>query len=181
MAYAAILAYLLRTDPDLLKRRMRGPGAEEATSQRVIQFAVIAVFAGALLVLWLDHRFSWSRVPLFVTICSDVLVAGGFLIVFLALRENTFAAVNIVVETGQTVISTGPYAIVRHPYYTGLLVLTFATPPALGSWWGLLASVPMLPIIAWRIRYEEHFLTAHLSGYAEYCRMVPWRLVPLVW
>ena len=181
MAYATILTYLLRSDPDLLKRRMRGPGAEAATSQKVIQLAILVVFAGTLAVLWLDRRFVWSHVPLFVSLGADALVAAGFAILFFALRENTFAAVNIVVETGQKVISTGPYAIVRHPYYTGLLVLSFATPPALGSWWGLLPLVPMLPIIVWRIRYEERFLTEHLAGYAEYCRRVRWRLVPFVW
>jgi protein-S-isoprenylcysteine O-methyltransferase Ste14 len=161
---AMILAYLQRADPKLLERRLRGPAAEKETSQKLIQLAAVIVFAGSIVLSSLDQRFSWSHVPLFATIAGYALVAVCFLIIFLALRENTFAAVNIEVEAGQKVVSTGPYAIVRHPYYSGLLVWVFATPLALGSWWGLLMLVPMALVIAWRIRYEERFLTEHLRG-----------------
>ncbi len=176
-----ILAYLLRADPELLKRRMRGPASEGAKSQQAIQLGVVVLFAATLLVLRLDHRFAWSHVSPYAILAGDALLAAGFVVMFLALRENTFAAVNIVVERDQKVISTGPYAVVRHPYYTGLLLVSFATPPALGSWWALLAIAPLLPLIVWRIRYEERFLAEHLPGYVEYCRKVRYRLLPLVW
>jgi len=179
-AGATIFAYLRRADPKLLERRLRGPAAEQETSQKLIQLAAVIVFAGTIVLSSLDRHFWWSHVPLFATIAGDALVAVSFLIIFLALRENTFAAANIAVEAGQQVISTGPYAIVRHPYYCGLLVWFFATPLALGSWWGLLMLVPMAFVIAWRIRYEERFLTEHLRGYAEFCQRVRYRLLPLV-
>jgi len=127
---------------------------------------------GALILPSLDHRFSWSAVPLPIVVTGDVLVALGFLIVFLVFKENTFTAAAIAVTPDQKVVSTGPYAVVRHP---------FGTPLALGSWWGLLMFIPMIFTIAWRARDEERFLLTNLSGYKEYCQMVRYRLVPFVW
>ena len=178
---AAIVAYLKRADPKLLERRLRGPGAEKETSQKLTQLAAAIAFFGTIVLCLLDHRFSWSHVPVVVTIAGCALLVFGYLVIFLSLRENTFAAVNVAVESGQKVISTGPYAIVRHPYYIGLLLWILATPLALGSWWGLLMLAPMVLVIASRIRYEERFLNEHLRGYASYCESLRYRLVPLIW
>lgn len=180
-AGVTLIAYLRRADPTLLKRRLRGPGAEKDTSQKLIQLAAAMVFAGTIVVASLDHRFSWSHVPVSATIAGFGLLVVCYLVIFLTLRANTFAAVNINVEPGQQVVSTGPYALVRHPYYAGLLLWVLATPLALGSWWGLLLLVPMALVLASRIRFEEHFLTQNLPGYAEYCQRVRHRLVPSVW
>lgn len=178
---AAIAAYLKRVDPKLLERRLRGPGAEKETSQKLTQLAAAMAFLGTIVLCLLDHRFSWSHVPVVVTIAGCALLIVGYLVIFVSLRENTFAAVNVAVESGQKVISTGPYAIVRHPYYIGLLVWFLATPLALGSWWGLLMLAPMVVVIASRIRYEERFLNEHLRGYPAYCESLRYRLVPLIW
>lgn len=121
-----------------------------------------------------------ARSPLAI-IVGDALLAFGYAIVFFSFRENTFASVNIAVEAGQTVISTGPYAIVRHPYYSGLLAGFAATPLALGSWWGLLLAAPVLLVLGSRIRYEERFLALHLPGYVNYCDSVRYRLIPAIW
>lgn len=180
-AGAAILTYLGRVDPKLLERRLHGPAAEAETSQKLIQLAAVIVFAGTIVLSSFDRRSSWSHFPPVAAVVGDVLVAVCFLVIFLALRENTFAAVNIAVEEDQQVISTGPYAVVRHPYYSGLLVWCCATPLALGSFWGMLMLVPMGLVIASRIRFEERFLTEHLHGYAAYCRRVRYRLLPRVW
>ncbi len=180
-AGSAISIYLQRADPALLARRLRGPAAESETSQKLIQLAAAVVFAATIGLSLLDHRFAWSHVPPPATIAADALLATSFLTIFLSLRENTFAAVNIVVEADQRVISTGPYAIVRHPYYVGLLLWCLATPPALASWYGLLALPAMALVIAFRIVYEERFLAEHLRGYAAYCRSVRYRLLPRVW
>jgi protein-S-isoprenylcysteine O-methyltransferase Ste14 len=178
---AAMVLYLRRSDPELLKRRSRLPTAEKATSQKLIQFAVLIVFVGTLVIASLDRRFAWSHVPLPAMIAGYALFGGAFRLIFLAFRANTFAGVTIDVETDQKVISTGPYAIVRHPYYSGLLLWTGATPLVLGSWWALLMVVPMIAILVARIRYEEGYLTQHLPGYTEYCRSVRSRLIPRVW
>jgi protein-S-isoprenylcysteine O-methyltransferase Ste14 len=182
LSSALITLYLWKKDQKLLERRFNaGPTAEHETSQKLIQLLASVVFMGAMILPSLDHRFSWSAVPLPVVVIGDVLVALGFVIVFLVFKENTFTASTIAVASDQTVVSTGPYAVVRHPMYSGALVLLFGTPLALGSWWGLLMFIPMLCTIAWRAREEEHFLFKNLSGYWEYSRIVRYRLVPFLW
>ncbi|MGA8128389.1 MAG: isoprenylcysteine carboxylmethyltransferase family protein [Syntrophobacteraceae bacterium] len=179
---ALITAYLWNKDPKLLERRINaGPGAEKEKSQKLIMFLVLLAFAGVIIVPALDRRFSWSDVPPWVVIAGDVLVALGFFITFIVLKENPFASATIEVAPGQRVISTGPYAIVRHPMYSGGLLIIFGTPLALGSWWGLLICVSMTPMLVWRILEEESFLSKNLSGYKAYCQTVRYRLAPFFW
>lgn len=179
---ALITVYLWRKDQKLLERRVKaGPGAEKEKSQKLIQVLASLAFIGILVVPSLDRRFSWSDVPLSVVIAGDVFVALGFFIVFIVFKENPFTAGTIDVAPDQHVISTGPYAIVRHPMYAGALVMLFGTPLALGSWWGLLTFIPMAFTIAWRLLDEERFLCKSLAGYREYCQKVRYHLVPLIW
>ena len=116
--------------------------------------------------------------PLYVTIAGDILTGLGFYLIFLVYRENTFTSAIIEVAPNQQVISTGPYAIVRHPMYVGGMLLFLGTPLSLGSYWGLLALVGLLPALIWRLLDEERFLSANLQGYSEYRREVRWRLMP---
>jgi protein-S-isoprenylcysteine O-methyltransferase Ste14 len=178
---ATIVAYLQRKDPKLLRRRIRGPGAEKEASQNLLQFLAILIFSGTVVLSSFDHRFSWSHVPLSVEIAGFAFVVLGFLIYFMVFRENTFAGATVEVASDQKVITTGPYASLRHPMYSGLLVLLFGTPLALGSWWGLLMVVPMALIVGLRVRYEEAFLTENLPGYVDYCRKLRYRLIPFIW
>ena len=112
---------------------------------------------------------------------GDVLVALAFLIIFFVYKENSFTSASIDVYAGQTVSSTGLYALVRHPMYVGGLLMFGGMPLAPGSWWGLLVLAVMMPALLWRIVDEEKFLTKTLPGYAEYKTKVSWRLIPLVW
>jgi protein-S-isoprenylcysteine O-methyltransferase Ste14 len=129
----------------------------------------------------LDHRFGWSPVAPSVSVVGNVLVALGLFVDLLVFRENTYGASNIEVVEGQNVISTGPYAIVRHPMYAGVLVMVVGTPLALGSWWGLLVVLVTVPVLIWRILDEEKLLEDELPGYATYSQDVRYRLVPFVW
>ena len=181
VATVALASYLRWKDPELLERRMRTPVAEKDAGQAFLHVLAILVFAAAVVVSSLDRRFAWSEVPLYVEIAGFVLVALGYLIYFAVFRENTYAGATIDVVSGQEVISTGPYAIVRHPMYVGLLALLLGTPLALGSWWGLVTFAPMLLILNARIRFEERFLTRSLPGYTEFCRRIRYRVVPFVW
>jgi len=170
------MLYLMKNGPALLARRSRR--AQKETSQKIIMsFAKIA-FVALLVVSALDHRFRWSSVPPPAVLAAEVLVAMGFYLIFLVYKENPFTAAIIQVEKEQKVISTGPYAIVRHPMYSGALLMRLATPPALGSWWGLVVFIPMLPFLIWRLFDEEKYLSKNLSGYAEYCKRVRSRLIP---
>jgi len=107
-------------------------------------------------------------------------VIAGFYVVFIVYKENTFASATIEIAKDQKVVSTGPYAIVRHPMYAGGLSLMIGTPLALGSYWGLLAFAAMSPFLVWRIFDEERFLARNLPGYTEYREKVRWRLIPKV-
>ena len=174
--------YLIEKDPALLKRRMSGgPTAERESAQKVIMFFASIGFIGLLIVPALDHRFVWSVVPFPVVIMGDTLVAVGFYFIFLVYRENTFTSATIEVAENQKVISTGPYALVRHPMYASAFLYLVGTPLAPGSYWGLLALLFMMPFLIWRLFDEEKFLAENLAGYTEYQKQVQHRLVPYVW
>lgn len=174
--------YVMRKDPALLERRMRGgPTAEKRTAQKIIMLSASMGFIALLFVPALDHRFGWSSVPRYGAALGDLLVAIGFYFTFLVYRENTFASATIEVAKDQKVIATGPYAIVRHPMYASGFLYLLGTPLALGSYWGLLALPAMLPFLIWRLVDEERFLVKNLPGYAEYQVKVRHRLVPFVW
>ena len=178
----AINIYLMKNDPRLLERRITaGPLDEKEISQKIIQSIAMVDFIALMLVPAYDHRFGWSTVPLYVVGIGDVLVVLGFYIVFLVFRENTFTSALIELSTDQKVISTGPYAHVRHPMYIGALIMLVGVPLALGSWWGLLTVVPMTLVLVWRLLDEEKFLAKNLAGYSEYQNAVRYRLVPFVW
>ena len=181
-ASLAITLYLLRADPELLARRVRaGPAAEPQRRQQIIQAAAGLAFVATILVPALDRRFGWSHAPLAAVIAGDVLVAAGFAAIFFVFRANTFTSAVIEVAPEQRVITTGPYAIVRHPMYAGALVLLAGTPLALGSLVGLVAFVPLAAVIVWRLLDEERYLDAHLPGYAAYRATTRHRLIPGVW
>jgi protein-S-isoprenylcysteine O-methyltransferase Ste14 len=178
----AITLYLMVRDPKLLQRRMRGgPTAEKEATQKIIMSFASLGFIGLMIFPALDHRFVWSRMPPHTALAGDALVALGFLAIFFVLKENTFSSATIELAPGQKVISTGPYAVVRHPMYAGALVLLLGIPIALGSWWGLLVLISMMPALIWRLFDEEKFLVGNLPGYAEYQQKVRFRLIPLLW
>jgi protein-S-isoprenylcysteine O-methyltransferase Ste14 len=178
----AITLYLLRRDPALLARRVKaGPAAEQRPRQRIIQALASVAFIAVVAVPALDHRFVWSRVPLALVALGELLVAAGFLVVFLVFKTNTYAAATVEVGAEQKVIETGPYAWVRHPMYAGALVLLAGMPLALGSWWGLVVLVPFTAVIVWRLLDEEKLLAKDLPGYEAYRQRTRHRLIPGLW
>jgi protein-S-isoprenylcysteine O-methyltransferase Ste14 len=181
-ASAITTAYLAKRDPELLSRRMRGgPTAEKETAQRIIMLFASLGFVALLVVPALDHRFHWSVVPTYVVLGGNLLVVIGFYCIGLVYRENTFTAATIQVEPGQHVISTGPYAIVRHPMYASALMYLVGTPLALGSYIGLIPFFGMVPVLIWRLLDEEQLLARDLPGYTEYQARVRSRLLPYIW
>ncbi|WP_284417940.1 MULTISPECIES: isoprenylcysteine carboxylmethyltransferase family protein [unclassified Bradyrhizobium] len=173
---------LMRRDRALLQRRLRGgPFAEKEPVQRLIMTIISLWFVWLLVVPALDHRFGWSQVTSLVVIGGDLLVVLGFGGIGLVFRENSFSAATVEVARDQSVISTGPYAVVRHPMYAAALVMLAGIPIALGSWWGLSLLAVIMPVLIWRLLHEESVLAAHLSGYRDYQASVRWRLLPFVW
>lgn len=174
--------YLALEDPALLERRIKaGPAAETRPIQKVLISLVYVSMIGLVVVSALDYRFGWSSAPAWISILGNALVALGLMIDLLVLRENSYGASTIQTMQGQKVITTGPYALVRHPMYSGALILVAGAPLALGSYWGLLFLLLATPVLVLRILDEEKMLTSDLDGYTNYMRAVRYRLVPGIW
>ncbi len=178
----AIGIYLALKDPVLLERRKKaGPAAEQSMAQKIIISCIIISSFALLVFCSFDHRFAWSVVPPSVSWAGDALIVLGLLIDFFVLKENSYGSSTIQIVEGQSVISTGLYAYVRHPMYGGALVMMIGVPLALGSWWGLVVLALLMPVLVWRILDEEKLLKDDLPGYSAYAQKVRYRLVPYLW
>jgi protein-S-isoprenylcysteine O-methyltransferase Ste14 len=174
--------HFLRTDPRFVERGLRiGPRAETRARQKLVMVLVIVCSFLSIMMAGFDHRFGWSHVSVIVSIAALVVMLIGIGIQFRVFVENSFASATIEIAADQKLIASGPYAFVRHPMYSGALLVDCCIPLALGSWWALLPVVAKVPVIVFRLVDEEQLLRENLSGYAEYCQKVPRRLIPAVW
>jgi protein-S-isoprenylcysteine O-methyltransferase Ste14 len=174
-----VIAYLLKKDPELLARRMRM--REKEVEQKLIIKLSYIPFLLAFLIPGFDKRLEWSNVATGIAVAAGICVLLGYGMVFLVFRENRYASRIIEVEQGQSVISSGPYAMVRHPMYLGSLLMCILSPLALGSYWAMIPAVLFVPIIVARIRNEERVLVKNLKGYQEYMQETRYRLIPGLW
>jgi protein-S-isoprenylcysteine O-methyltransferase Ste14 len=177
--FAFVVGYFLKNNPGFLERRMQTREPESA-QRRIISLSLFW-FALTFILPGLDRRFGWSDVPVPVVLAADLVVLLGYGLIVLVFRENQYAARIVRVEQGQQVITTGPYALVRHPMYLGTLLFYLASPLALGSWWALLPALLIIPILVGRIVNEEQVLERDLPGYAEYKQRTRYRLLPGLW
>ena len=175
----SVVIYFLKNDPGLLERRMRTK--EKVREQKLIIRLGWFLFLPTFIIPGFDKYYGWSHIPVYLIIISAFLVLLGYMIVFMVFRENSFASRVVEVDSGQKVISTGPYAMVRHPMYTGILLMYGFTPLALGSYWALSGTIFLYIIIIFRIFSEEKFLAENLEGYKEYLQKVKYRLLPGIW
>ena len=183
-AYLALwVAYILgasavamHVHPDLVEERMKPPSDREPLTRKL---ALVPGF-GHLIVAGLDLRYGWSSMSIVVQLVAFALLAAGMALIGWTFAANRFAssAVRIQEERGHTVITTGPYGIVRHPMYLGVLLVVLGSGPALGSWWSLLVVLPMIPVFVRRTRIEDRMLHEELPGYPEYAERTRWRIVP---
>lgn len=174
--------YIAVKFPAALERRLHGgPTAETRPAQRIIITALVATVVATLAVSALDHRFGWSTVPLVAVVVGNVLVFAGVTLAQFVIVQNNYAATSVTVEADQPLVDTGLYGVVRHPMYTGVLVMMIGTPLALDSLWGFTGVVAALPVLVARIVDEERMLVAELAGYREYTASVRHRLVPGLW
>jgi protein-S-isoprenylcysteine O-methyltransferase Ste14 len=178
-AVGAFGVYLFRRDIGLLERRMRT--REKRGEQKLIIKLSILFFPFIFCLPGFDKRFGWSNVPAAVELAAMTLVLAGYLMITAVFRANSFASRVVEVEKGQRVISTGPYAIVRHPMYTSLIFFYLPTPLALGSFWAMIPAALFLLVFIPRIKGEEEELLNNLEGYPEYVRQVKYRLIPGIW
>lgn len=171
--------YLFLHDPEALRRRLLR--REREPSQKKIVNISGLFLVGAFILPGMDKRWGWSNVPVWVVLLADGLTILAFLLFLLVMRENSFGSRIITVEKGQRVISTGPYAVVRHPMYVAMLIIYLTEPLALGSYWAILPALGMIPVFITRIRNEELLLKQELPGYEAYCDEVKFRLLPGIW
>jgi len=174
--------YFLRHDPELIERRLHaGARAEKEKSQKIIQAFLSVILILLFLLSGIDHRFDWSHVPSVAVVIADAAVVLGFVIIFITFKANSHAAAIIEVAPDQHVVTTGPYAVVRHPMYLGAALLLLATPFGLGSAWAIIPAIIAVCGIAWRLLEEERYLSRHLPGYSDYCEVTRRRLLPFIW
>jgi protein-S-isoprenylcysteine O-methyltransferase Ste14 len=170
---------LITRDPILLENRASGgPTAEQRPIQRMIVLCAGLPAIAAFIVPGLDHRLGWSSVPLGLSLVGDLFILVSMGMVYRVFRENPFGSATVEIRKDQRVISTGPYAIVRHPMYASAAVYFVGLSLALGSYWGLAPSLLTILGLVWRLYDEETFLAEGLPGYAEYCAKVRWHLIP---
>lgn len=170
-------AFFLRKSPELLSRRMKFKEKERTYKPP----AIFNLYFLGFIVPGFDFRFHWSAVPVWMVIAANVLVFLGYSFILFVFRENSYASTVIQVEQEQQVISTGPYAMVRHPMYLGMLLMLLFSPLALGSYWAIIPSLLIIPSLVLRIKKEEEVLRVKLRGYGDYCLKTRYRLIPFIW
>lgn len=176
---------LAKLDPGLLNERLKPPVQREQTAadKIVLSLLLIAIFAALAFMAADAARLNWSHVPVAVKIGGGALLILGNAFSYWTVRTNSFAApvVKLQEERGQRAITTGPYRIVRHPFYLGALFFMSGSSLLLGSWWGLGSLLPIGVMLAVRIVFEEKLLRQNLDGYRAYTERVRYRLIPLIW
>ncbi len=186
-AYCAVLLLpmtvfmvrVARRDPELLARRMKVK-EKEREQKKVLAWGVPLLVA-SLVIPGLDHRFGWSAPPTWAVVLALGIVLSGYIGMVRVMIENRWAGRTIETYEGQQVISTGLYAIVRHPMYSGTVIFYVFTPLALGSYWAVIPASFIIPALVARIIGEEKELMANLEGYRQYTSKVRYRLIPGLW
>jgi protein-S-isoprenylcysteine O-methyltransferase Ste14 len=171
--------YLYITDKELLEKRINTK--EKGNAQKAYTFSAGFSFLATFFTCGLDYRFGWSNIPLVVVIIALIIMLAGYALFIITLMYNRFASRVIEIQNGQKVIDTGVYSIVRHPLYSAAVIMFFASPVVLGSWWAVIPMLIFLVGIILRILNEEKVLLNGLEGYADYMKKVKFRLVPFIW
>jgi protein-S-isoprenylcysteine O-methyltransferase Ste14 len=175
--------WLEKKDPALLAERMRSPIRADqpaADKKLLLVFGLVPIW---FITMGLDERWHLSDMPIAGQVLGSALLISSTAFIAWVFSENSFAAaiVRLQSERGHHVISSGPYAFVRHPMYSGAILFMAGIALLLGSWWGTATSPVFAILFAVRIRIEEQTLMTGLPGYADYTARVRYRLVPGLW
>lgn len=173
------LNYFYKNSPELLERRMNFK--ERRQNQKTIVKIANLIILLAFILPGFDRRWGWSQAPAWLSIAAEAAVLMMYALIVRVFLENRYASRTVEVMGEQKVISSGPYALVRHPMYTGTIFFYILSPLALGSYWAMIPAVLIIPVLVMRIFDEEALLSRELPGYSEYTHKVPYRLIPRVW
>lgn len=182
-AFGAVTAvWMAKHAPERLAKRREAFSPGQPIWDRLIVALIVLAFIPYFVLPGLDAvRFGWSRVPGWLQLLGFAGVAGAEWLYLLALSENPFLSRAVQPQAGQTAITTGPYAVVRHPMYAAICLLMPSVPLALGSLWGVLPGAAVIALTVARTVREEQYLRQNVPGYAEYARTARWRLIPRLW
>lgn len=169
--------YFMKKNPEFLSRRAKAK--EENTTKKAP--AILKLYYVAFILPGIDFRFGWSHEPLWLVIVANIIALAGYIFIFVVFKANSYASTVIQVEDEQHVITTGPYAIVRHPMYLGMVMISLFMPLALGSYYAIIPAFLIIPTLLFRIKGEEEVLLKELKGYQDYCLKTKYRLIPFVW
>ena len=182
---ASLIIYLLFTstyflikDPSTLEKRSK---LSNVKGDNLILALFGLLFLTMLILSAFDFRYSWSQVPISISIAGLSGLIISYLILFLVMKENSFASKGLRIHEDQKLITTGPYSFVRHPLYFGGTIMGFCIPLTLGSFYGLVPAIILPFIYIIRIRTEEKMLINELKGYTEYRQTVKYKLIPGIW
>lgn len=177
--------FINKVNPRVLRNRMktRKEGLTAATrksggADRFILPIMGAGFFGALILPAVEHRFGWPSLPFFWAMVGLVITNAGSVIMELAMLQNAHASKILDIRKGQELIDIGLYSRVRHPLYSGAILMILCTPVALGSWWGVIPAVIGSLTLVWRIKFEEQMLVKGMDGYIDYQKRVKYKLIP---
>ena len=170
---------MMKKSPELLKQRLNAK--EKQVEQKQVILLSGLVFLATFIVAGLNFRFRWIVLPDWVSWVFAGVFLLGYALYAEVLRENEWLSRTVEVQEGQTVVDTGLYGVVRHPMYMSTLVLFLSMPLVLGSVVSFVIMLAYIPIIALRIRDEEHVLEQDLAGYAAYKQKVRWKVIPHIW
>lgn len=174
---------LLRVNPAVVAARLKGQRTSARFERAMIPFLLVGTVALPVIAGLDAVRFGWSSHPPWTLWPGILLHAGGDAIMVWAMAVNPFLEKTIRIQTERhhEVVTTGPYAWVRHPMYTGVIVLMVGMPLVLGSWWTFVPVGALTLGVIIRMLFEEALLRRELPGYMEYADRTRYRLLPGIW
>lgn len=177
--------WFARHDPGLLEQRLSSPiQSGQPAWDKAIMSVFMLLYMGSFVVMALDAvRWRTTNMPIWAEAAGALCILASYVIILRVLAENSFAApvVKIQADRGQRIITTGPYAIVRHPMYGGAILFLLGTPLLLGSSYGLVFVPAQVVLLAIRAIFEERALADHFPEYAGYAEKVRYRFAPFAW
>lgn len=173
-----VFIYFIVKDPSTLEKRSKISG-EKGDALYLILMGII--FLTVILLPAFDYRYGWSQLPLFFSWLGFAGLIITYIIILMVMRENSFASKGLMIHEGQSVIQTGPYSVVRHPMYSGSIIMCVSIPLTLGSLISLIPAIFIPVVLGFRIGKEEAMLIRELEGYEEYRRKIRYRLIPGIW
>lgn len=174
-----VMLYFWKRDPGLLERRMNFK-EKEVEQKSIIKLSFLLFLIGVL-TPGFDHRLGWSHVSPVLVIISDIIIVLSYLLIFFVFKENSYTSRTVQVYKKQKVISSGPYSVIRHPMYLGVMLMYIFMPLALGSYYALIFFLPVIILIVFRTLNEEKVLRKKLKGYKEYMKKVRYKIIPYIW